>query len=189
VHPVLFSFIELEILMPTSKKTSAASANDAIALLTADHKKVKQLFKDFDKLKEDADAADKEALVEEICSELTLHAEVEEELFYPAVRAAIDADDMMNEAEVEHASAKDLIGQLQAMDSSDPMYDAKVTVLGEYINHHVEEEEGEMFPKVKKAKLDLEAMGEEMAMLKETKQAQMLGGDKSSKRGGSSARV
>ncbi len=175
--------------MTTSKKTAAASASDAIALLTADHKNVKKLFKDFDKLKEDADAADKEALVEEICAELTIHAEIEEEVFYPAMREAIDADDMMNEAEVEHASAKDLIEQLQAMDSSDPLYDAKVAVLGEYVNHHVAEEEGEMFPKAKKAKVDLEALGDEMATLKETKQAQIMGGDMSKRSGGASARV
>lgn len=176
--------------MTISKKTAAASNSDAIALLIADHKKVKKLFKDFDKLKESGDAADKEALVAEICAELTIHAEVEEELFYPAVRETIDDDDMMNEAEVEHASAKDLIEQLQAMEASDPMYDAKVTVLGEYINHHVEEEEGEMFPKTKKAKLDLEALGEDMLMLKETKQTQMAADAGKAKRSKStSARV
>jgi hemerythrin superfamily protein len=170
----------MEILMPTSKKTSATS--DAIAILTDDHKTVKKLFKDFEKLKEKGDAAEKESLVEEICAELTIHAEVEEEVFYPAAREAINDDALINEAEVEHASAKDLIEQLQAMDSSDPMYEAKVTVLSEQIDHHVEEEEKEMFPKVKKAKLDLEALGEEIAMLKETKKAQMAGGNAKAKR-------
>ena len=175
---------------PKVKKPAAASTTDAIAILLADHKKVKKLFKDFDKLKENGEVADKQALVEEICTELTIHAEIEEEVFYPAVREAIDADDMMNEADVEHACAKDLIAQLQAMDGSDQLYDAKVTVLGEYINHHVAEEENEMFPKVKKAKLDLEVLGEEMAMLKETKQAQMMGsGNKPKRSGDSSARV
>lgn len=176
--------------MTTAKKTTGASADNAITMLTDDHKKVKKLFKDFDKMKEKGDAADKEALVEQICAELTVHAEIEEEVFYPAAREAIDDDDMMNEAEVEHASAKDLIEQLQAIDSSDPTYDAKVTVLGEYVNHHIEEEEKEMFPKVKKAKLDLEAMGEEMAALKETKETQLMGGTaKSSGSRGSSARL
>ena len=161
--------------MTNAKKTTGASADNAITLLTDDHKKVKKLFKDFEKIKEKGEASDKEALVEQICTELTVHAEIEEEVFYPAAREAIDDDDMMNEAEVEHASAKDLIEQLQAIDSSDPTYDAKVTVLGEYVNHHIEEEEKEMFPKVKKAKVDLEALGEELAELKETKQTQLMG--------------
>ena len=161
--------------MTASKKTPAASAGNAISMLTDDHKKVKKLFKDFDKLKGKGDAADKETLVEQICAELTIHAEIEEEIFYPAAREAINDDDMLNEAEVEHASAKDLIEQLQEMDSSDPTYDAQVTVLGEYVNHHVEEEETEMFPKVKKAKIDLGALGEELATLKETKQTQLIG--------------
>ncbi len=175
--------------MTASKKSTAANASNAISMLADDHKKVKKLFKDFDKLKEKGDAADKEALVEQICAELTVHAEIEEEVFYPAARDAIDDDDMMNEAEVEHASAKDLIEQLQAMDSSDPTYDAKVTVLGEYVNHHVEEEEKEMFPKVKKAKLDLEALGEEIATLKETKETQLLSAAKSSVSRSPSARL
>lgn len=161
--------------MTTTKKAAAAST-DAISLLTDDHKKVKKLFKDFDKIKDKGDAADKEAIVEEICAELTLHAQVEEEVFYPAAREAIKDEDLLNEAEVEHASAKDLIAQIQVMDSSDPMYDAKVTVLGEYIDHHVEEEEKEMFPKVKKAKVDLEALGEEIIALKEANGSQLLAG-------------
>lgn len=177
--------------MTNSSKTSAAKASNAITMLTDDHKKVKKLFKDFEKLKDKAEAADKEALVEEICAELTVHAEIEEELFYPAAREAIDDDGLMNEAEVEHASAKDLIEQLQGMDSSDPTYDAKVTVLGEYVNHHVEEEEKQMFPKVKKAKLDLAALGEEIATLKETKETQLMGvpGKKSPRSRSSSARL
>jgi hemerythrin superfamily protein len=183
---VLFPQSKWRIFMTTAKK---ASATDAIAILTDDHKRVKKLFKDFEKLKENGDAADKEALVEEICAELTVHAEIEEEVFYPAAREAIEDDDMMNEAEVEHASAKDLVEQLMAMDSGDEMYDAKVTVLGEYVDHHVEEEEKEMFPKVKKAKLDLEAIGEELLSLKETKQAQPMNTGSKSKRNSPSARV
>ena len=105
-------------------------------------------------------------------------AEVEEEIFYPAVRAAIDDDDLMNEAEVEHASAKDLIAQLQEMASSDPMYQAKVTVLGEYIEHHVKEEESEMFSKAKKAKMDLDALGEQMTERKEELMGAIEGGAK-----------
>lgn len=154
--------------MAASKKDSV----NAIDLLTDDHKNVRKMFKDFEKMHEDASPEEKQELVEQICAELILHTSVEEEIFYPAAREAIDDDDMMNEAEVEHASAKDLIEQLQSMDASDPMYDAKVTVLGEYIEHHVKEEEKEMFPKVKKAKLDLEALGEEIMQAKEAGGAQ-----------------
>jgi hemerythrin superfamily protein len=162
--------------MTTSKK-SATGGEDAIELLKTDHKKVKKLFKDFEKLKEDGDAAEKESLAAEICTELTLHTEIEEELFYPAAREAIEEEDLLDEAEVEHASAKDLIEQIQEMDSSDPLYDAKVTVLGEYVNHHIEEEEKELFPKVKKAKqLDLDALGEEIAALKVSKMSQPMEG-------------
>ena len=146
---------------------STATKTDAIALLTADHKKVKKLFKDFDKLKEKGSAKEKQALVTEICAELSVHAQIEEEIFYPAVRDAIDDDDMMDEAMVEHAGAKDLIAQLMAMDPSDEYYDAKVTVLGEEIDHHVGEEEGEMFVKAKSAKIDSIALGDEMAERKE----------------------
>ena len=146
--------------MPTTKQT--ASSTDAIALLSADHKKVKKLFKDFDGLIKDGTANEKKSLALEICTELTVHAELEEELFYPAARKAIKDDDLMNEALVEHASAKDLIAQLSKMDDRDPMFDAKLQVLSEYIDHHVKEEETEMFAKAKKAKLDFEELGEEM---------------------------
>ena len=90
---------------------------------------------------------------------VTVHAIVEEEIFYPAVRSAVAEQDLLDEAEVEHASAKDLITQIQSMTPSDNFYDAKVKVLGEYIDHHVKEEEGEMLPRVQKTKLDLEALG------------------------------
>ena len=93
------------------------------------------------------------------CQELTIHAQIEEEIFYPAVRDGIEDDDLMDEAEVGHASAKDLIAQLEAMEPGNDLYDARFTVLGEYIDHHVKEEQDEMFPKAKKAKLDLKALG------------------------------
>jgi hemerythrin-like domain-containing protein len=167
--------------MPAAKKTAAkktavkktaakVSRTDAIALLTADHKRVKKMFKTFDKLKEDGAAADKQALARQICDELTLHTQLEEQIFYPAARDALDADDLLDEAEVEHASAKDLIAQIQAGDSSDPKWAAKVTVLGEYIDHHVEEEQNEMFPKCRKARMDLEALGKEIASMKQSRQ-------------------
>jgi len=155
-----------------AKKTAAkVSRTDAIALLTADHKRVKKMFKAFDKMKEDGSAADKQALAQQICDELTLHTQLEEQIFYPATREAIDDEDMLDEAEVEHASAKDLIAQIQSGDPSDPKWAAKVTVLGEYVDHHVEEEEGEMFRKARKAKMDLETLGQEIAAMKQSRQA------------------
>ena len=153
-----------------AKKAAKVSRTDAIALLSADHKRVKKLFKQFDKMKEDGAAADKQALAQQICAELALHAEVEEQIFYPAAREAIDDDDMLNEAEVEHASAKDLIAQIESGDPSDPLWDAKVTVLGEYVDHHVQEEEEEMFTKARKAKMDLESLGQEIAAMKKSRE-------------------
>jgi hemerythrin-like domain-containing protein len=150
--------------MPTSTKKdpSGAQEQDAIAMLMADHKKVKKLFYDFDKLKEEGSDEDKSAIVEQICNELKIHTELEEKTFYPAARKAIDDPDLMDEALVEHAGAKDLIAQLEDASPDDELYDAKVTVLGEQINHHVKEEEGQMFPKAKSAKLDTEALGATM---------------------------
>jgi hemerythrin superfamily protein len=161
--------------MPTSTKKEAtdAQAQDAVALLTADHKKVKRLFSDYGKLKEDGSDEDKAAIVEQICNELKIHTELEEEIFYPAVRKSIDDADLMDEALVEHAGAKELIAQLQEASPDDDLYDAKVTVLGEQINHHVKEEEGEMFPKVKKAKVDTEALGAMMLKRKMALKAKM----------------
>lgn len=152
---------------PVKTKTSArTSANDAVRLLMKDHAEVKKMFKEFEKLASKSDTNGKVAVANKICMELIIHTQVEEEVFYPAARAAIDDEDMMNEAKVEHDSAKDLIAQIQSMDPEDAMYDAKVIVLGEYIEHHVKEEEKEMFPKVKKAKCDLEELGEKMAARK-----------------------
>jgi hemerythrin superfamily protein len=140
---------------------------DAIAMLTAEHKEVKTMFEQYEKLGDRANAA-KKKLADQICAALILHTTIEEEIFYPALRAASkDAADLLDEAVVEHAGAKDLIAQIGEMDPEDDLYDAKVKVLGEQVEHHVGEEEGEMFPVAKKAKLDLVALGTEMAMRKE----------------------
>jgi len=155
--------------MPTkSTAASPAKAVDALAMLMADHKAVKALFREYEKLaKSDAPDEQKEALVEDICIELALHAKVEEEIFYPAVRAAIADGDLLDEAEVEHATVKDLIAQLQEMLPYENLYDAKVKVLSEYVEHHVKEEEDEMFPKVRTVDLDLQALGRQMQARKE----------------------
>jgi hemerythrin superfamily protein len=125
------------------------------------------MFEQFEQLGDRAKAS-KEKLKEKICKALIAHATIEEEIFYPAVSAQVeDAEDMVDEAIVEHAAAKDLIKQLQEMEPDDELFDAKVKVLGEQIDHHVEEEEKEMFPKVRKSGLDLLALGQEMAMRKQ----------------------
>ena len=160
--------------MKQAKAKSTMGAKDAISILTEDHRKVKKMFQDFDKLKgSEADEEQKRTLVEMICEELTVHTQIEEEIFYPAVRAAIDDDDLMDEADVEHAGAKDLIAQLEDMEPGDDHYDAKVTVLGENVDHHVKEEQDEMFPKARKAKVDLDALGAEMLARKQ----ELLAGD------------
>lgn len=154
--------------MKRTKKTSASkNSQDAISMLMEDHKKVRKLFKEFEKLKETSDSSDKKSdLVKQICNELTIHAQIEEEIFYPAVRDAIDEDELMDEAEEEHLSAKDLIAQLEDMEPEDDHYAAKVTVLGEYVDHHINEEQDQMFPKVKRAKIDTAALGAQMMQLK-----------------------
>lgn len=147
--------------------SAAAVDTDAIAALIADHKKVKGLFKAFDKLKDQTNAENRKAeLVTQICTALKIHAEIEEEVFYPTVREQIEDEDLMDEALVEHAGAKQLIAQLEKMHPKDDLYDAKVTVLSEQIEHHVKEEEGKIFPKAKKAKIDTAELGARMAQLK-----------------------
>jgi hemerythrin superfamily protein len=139
---------------------------DAITLLTEDHEQVKSMFEQYEQMGDRAHVS-KQKLALQICEALTKHATAEEEIFYPAVRAATKDEDLVDEAVVEHASAKDLIAQIISMDSTDDLYDAKVKVLGELIDHHVKEEEGEMFPKARKAKLDLMALGEAIAARKQ----------------------
>ena len=157
-----------------SEKTRGSKGEDAIAMLIADHKKVKALFNDFKKLKENKGSDDEKAeIVRQICTELKVHAEIEEEILYPAVREAIDEADLMDEALVEHAGAKELIAQLEGVEANDDLYDAKVTVLGEQIDHHVREEEGDMFPKAKKAKVDTVTLGAQMVERKEELTSEM----------------
>lgn len=158
---------------PASKR-SIVVHDDAIKLLVADHKEVKALFKDYEKLvKDEADGDDRQALAQKICLLLTVHATIEEEIFYPAARAAIEDSALLDEAEVEHASAKDLIAQIEGMSPDEDLYDAKVKVLGEYIEHHVKEEETELFPEVKKSDVDLAELGADMVSRKETLLAEL----------------
>ena len=151
----------------TRKATATAKKPaDAIALLKADHKEVDAMFKAYEKTDDDAT---KQELADKICAALTVHAQIEEEIFYPAAYEALDedGDDLLDEAEVEHASCKALIAEIEAMTVGEPLFDAKVKVLGEYIAHHVEEEETELFPECRDAKMDLKALGEQLAMRKQ----------------------
>lgn len=134
--------------------------HDAIDLLDAEHDAVARLFAHYKALADhDAPGARRKALADQICLELTIHARLEEELVYPPAREAIRDDDLLDEAEVEHASAKDLIAQILAMGANDELYDAKVTVLGEYIAHHVKEEREQLFPKLRACAMDLAELG------------------------------
>lgn len=150
---------------------------DACDLLDTDHKNVKKMFKEYEELTNSRGrtvAQKKMDLARQICNELTVHAQIEEEIFYPALRNVLKETDTIAEAEVEHQSAKDLIAQIEAMDSADEMFDAKVTVLGEYIDHHVKEERNEIFPKARSArKLDLVAMRDELMQRKEELMGEM----------------
>lgn len=148
----------------TTPKNTAGSGKgvDAITLLTEDHDNVKAMFEQYEGLGDRAQAS-KKKLAMQICSELIKHATAEEEIFYPAVLAATKDDDMVDEATVEHASAKDLIAQIMEMEPSEDLFDAKVKVLSELIEHHVKEEEEEMFQKAKKAGLDLDMLGQQIA--------------------------
>lgn len=142
----------------------SAEGVDAITLLTEDHEHVKSMFEQYESLGERAHAS-KKKLATQICTELTKHATAEEEIFYPAVRAAggKEKEELVDEATVEHASAKELIAQILEMESTEELFDAKVKVLGELIEHHVKEEEGEMFPQARKAGLDLDLLGQQIA--------------------------
>ena len=152
-----------------SSRATPPMDTDVIDMLTEDHRKVEEMFEEYESSKDEADDESKAALVATICLELTMHATVEEEIFYPAARGALDEEDsdLLDEAEVEHSTVKLLIADLADMRPSDDLYDAKVKVLSEYVKHHVQEEEGEMFPSVRESEMDLAALGEEVAARKQ----------------------
>ena len=147
--------------MPTSSKTKA---ENAIAMLKSDHRKVKELF---DKFEESKNSAAQAKIVASAIEELKVHATIEEELFYPSVRQQIeDEDGLMPEADEEHHVAKVLIAELEAMKGDEEHWEAKFMVLAESVRHHIKEEEGQMFPKARKTDIDLVALGEQMTELK-----------------------
>jgi hemerythrin superfamily protein len=157
-------------------KAKAAAQQDAIALLKADHRQVKEWFGQFAATRSDAR---KQTLAQKICQALTVHAQIEEEIFYPAFLEATEEEDIHHEAAVEHDGAKRLIAEIESSGPDDEYYDAKVTVLSEMIKHHVNEEEKRdgMFAKARQAKMDLQALGEQLA----TRKAELMSGDAAGK--------
>lgn len=157
--------------MPTAKKTAQKATNrapakpkDAIAMLKADHKQVSTMFDQFEAARS---AARKKSLVAQISLALTVHTALEEEIFYPAVKKALRDKELVPEANVEHATVKDLIAQVLHAEPGGEEYDAKVKVMSEYVKHHVKEEQNEMFPKAQKTKLDMVALRDQMLARKE----------------------
>ena len=147
-----------------ARPRAAPMPKDAIAMLRADHRKVSALFDDFEAARS---AAKKKMLVAQICEELTVHTALEEEVFYPAVKAAMRDKELVPEATVEHASVKDLIAQVKDVEPDGEMYDAKVKVMSEFVKHHVKEEQNEMFPKAQQTRLDMVALRDEMMARKQ----------------------
>ena len=154
--------------MATSQKKTAAptssKSKEATALLRADHKLVDALFDEYEKARS---STKKKALVAQICQELTVHAQIEEEIFYPQVQEALKDRELVPEAIVEHQTLKDLIAQIEDAEPDEELYDARVKVLSEYVKHHVKEEQNEIFPKVKKSNLDLKEIGAQLIERKE----------------------
>lgn len=146
---------------------TATTARDAVLeMLKEDHKRVKKAFRDFEKLDVVEDRKECANLVARTCNDLKVHAQLEEDLFYPALRGSIE-EDLIDEAEVEHKSAKMLIAELEGMSPDDEKYSATFTVLGEYVKHHVREEESEMFQQLGRAKIDWDGLLESMQARRE----------------------
>ncbi len=152
---------------PATKRAAPGRSSlspDAIALLKADHQRVSDLFGQYEKSRS---ATKKQAIVATICRELTVHAMIEEEIFYPAVKAALKDKELVPEAIVEHATLKEFIAKVDGKLPDGEMFDAHVQVFGEYVKHHVKEEQNEMFPKARKTRLDMKALGRQMLERKE----------------------
>jgi hemerythrin superfamily protein len=147
----------------TTKSATPYKSQDATTLLRADHKLVSGLFEDYEKA---STKAMKKKLVRKICMELSVHAQVEAEIFYPAVKQALHDHELVPEATVEHATLKSLIAQVDGFEPDGEMLDAKIKVLQEYVKHHVKEEQDEMFPKAKATKLDMLELGDMMTARK-----------------------
>lgn len=156
----------------TAKNGKGTSkAKDATAMLRADHQNVSALFAEYEKARANTK---KKALVTKICKELTVHAQIEEEIFYPAVKRALKDKALVPEATVEHATLKNLIAQVKDVEPDGEMFDAKIKVLSEYVKHHVKEEQKEMFPKAKATKLDMMKLGAQLSARKQELMAALM---------------
>jgi len=138
-------------------------ADDAISILREDHRRIDGLFQQFEKVQGSELKAE---LAHRICTELLIHADVEDGIFYPALREAVDIDELMDEADVEHAIAAHLIAEIMSMRPGAGHYEAKVRVLAGYVRHHVQEEQNRMFSKARQARLDMRALGEQIILRK-----------------------
>lgn len=156
--------------MAKAKRSELAEAEppavDPIQMLTEDHRELARMFEQFDRMRHGDDDDMKAALVEQMCATLRIHTELEEEVFYPALRGRIDDEDVLDEALVEHQGATRLVDELESMEPDDELYDAKVKVLAEYVRHHVREEESEMFKKAAASDVDMAQLGREMALMR-----------------------
>lgn len=145
-----------------SRGTRHSRTRTALDLLKQDHAEVSKLFKQFERYRKDDDSAGMQACAQAACRALAIHAQIEEEIFYPALRESADAEDALDEADIEHSHIKELVGQLEGSDPDDEHFEARVKVLSEYVRHHVEEEESTIFAKARKSDCDLEALGEQL---------------------------
>jgi hemerythrin superfamily protein len=147
-----------------SNKSASSKDQDATALLRADHKRVSDLFDQYEK---SHSSAKKKQIVEQLCDELSVHAQIEEEIFYPAVKRALKDKELIPEARVEHDTLKGLIAQVEGAEPDGEMFDAKIKVMREYVKHHVKEEQDEIFPKAKSTDLDMMKLGAKLSERKE----------------------
>lgn len=154
---------------PRRRRSDGGLDADALRMLAEDHRRVRALFDRYERTR----GAEKQRLAQRICDELKLHARLEEQVFYPAAREGIDDPELVKEAEVEHAAAKQLIAWIEASSPADAHFDAMVKVLGAYVLQHVRREEGELFPRVRRSRLDGAALGELMQSRKLTLMARM----------------
>lgn len=148
------------------------TARNAFDVLEEDHREVEEWFDEYDELKE-SDEDRKAELSEKICLALKVHAQIEEEIFYPQAREASGDNDLIDEAVVEHATVKNLIGEIEEMEVGEELYDAKIRVLGEMVKQHIKEEEEELFPELQSTKMDLDAVGKELAERKQELMSEM----------------
>ena len=157
----------------SNRKGEAREASpNAIEVLEEDHRQVEEWFDEYEEL-EDKEDDRKADLVEKICLALKIHAQIEEEIFYPQARDVTRDNDLIDESLVEHATVKNLIREIEVMEVGDKLYDAKIRVLGEMVKHHIEEEEEELFPELASRKTDLDALGKELAERKEELMSEM----------------